>query len=131
MKGGLPEFVRVTGPNELTWPDYDGNRMYRSLGSITKIPAVGLLFITFDSASTRLRISGTAPSMRVLRPAWILPVRNGSYASLPRTSSTLPAIHVEIELIEESVHSPGTNYTHPEPEWKRRDYIRDVLHESS
>ena len=30
MKGGVPGFVQITAPNELVWPDYDGNRMYRS-----------------------------------------------------------------------------------------------------
>src|SRR5271167_3367337 len=62
MKGGLPGFVRVTAPNEIAWPDYDGNRMYRSLGNIIRSPAVGLLFVNFDAESTnaRLRINGRA-----------------------------------------------------------------------
>ena len=33
-KGGAPGFVRVTGDTTLAWPDYDGNRIYRSLGYI-------------------------------------------------------------------------------------------------
>ncbi len=60
IKGGMPGFVRVTAPNELTWPDYDGNRMYRSLGNILKNPNVGILFVKFDAKSTRLRINGQA-----------------------------------------------------------------------
>ena len=28
FKGGPPGFVRITGPAELEWPDYDGNSMY-------------------------------------------------------------------------------------------------------
>ncbi|HEX9183863.1 MAG TPA: pyridoxamine 5'-phosphate oxidase family protein, partial [Burkholderiales bacterium] len=31
-KGGLPGFVRVTGPSELAFPNYDGNGQFRSLG---------------------------------------------------------------------------------------------------
>src|SRR4029450_7118752 len=58
MKGGLPGFVRVTAPNEIAWPDYDGNRMYRSLGNLIKNPAVGLLFVKFDAESKLLRITG-------------------------------------------------------------------------
>ena len=27
-KGGIPGFVRVTGPSELAFPDYDGNGMF-------------------------------------------------------------------------------------------------------
>ena len=60
MKGGMPGFVRVTGPAELAWPDYDGNRMYRSLGNIARNPTVGLLFVTFDGTSYRLRLTGQA-----------------------------------------------------------------------
>src|SRR5262249_58892598 len=33
-KGGLPGFVRITGPSELAFPDYDGNGQFRSLGNI-------------------------------------------------------------------------------------------------
>jgi len=32
-KGGLPGFVRVIGPSELAFPDYDGNGMFKSLGT--------------------------------------------------------------------------------------------------
>src|SRR5439155_8648261 len=32
FKGGMPGFVRVTGPCELAFPDYDGNGMFKSLG---------------------------------------------------------------------------------------------------
>jgi uncharacterized protein len=34
-----------------------------------------------------------------------------------------------MEFVEESVYSPRCGYTPPEPEWKSRDYIRDVLNE--
>jgi predicted pyridoxine 5'-phosphate oxidase superfamily flavin-nucleotide-binding protein len=48
FKGGEPGFVRVMGENVVAWPDYDGNRMYRSLGNIAYNPRVGLLFIRMD-----------------------------------------------------------------------------------
>ena len=44
FKGGAPGFVRVTAPDQLIFPDYDGNRMYKSLGNIIENPNVGLLF---------------------------------------------------------------------------------------
>ena len=34
FKGGAPGFVRVTGPGELAFPDYDGNGMFKSLGNL-------------------------------------------------------------------------------------------------
>src|SRR5512139_2292496 len=45
FKGGSPGFVRVIAPDELAFPDYDGNGMFKSLGNILVNPAVGLLFI--------------------------------------------------------------------------------------
>ena len=32
FKGGLPGFVRLTGPSELAFPDYDGNGMFKESG---------------------------------------------------------------------------------------------------
>ena len=48
FKGVEPGFVRVIGANVVAWPDYDGNRMYRSLGNIVRNPRVGLLFVRTD-----------------------------------------------------------------------------------
>ena len=58
-KGGAPGFVRVTASNELAFPSYDGNGMFRSLGNLVANPAVGMLFIDFESPR-RLRVNGLA-----------------------------------------------------------------------
>src|ERR1700675_1201285 len=39
-KGGLPGFVRVTGPSELAFPDYDGTGMFKSLGNLLVNPEI-------------------------------------------------------------------------------------------
>ena len=62
-KGGMPGFVRVSGPNELVFPDYDGNGMFKTLGNIASNPHVGLLFIDFEKPR-RLRVNGTATISR-------------------------------------------------------------------
>jgi uncharacterized protein len=36
-KGGPPGFVRITGPSELAFPDYDGNGMFKSLALLWQI----------------------------------------------------------------------------------------------
>jgi hypothetical protein len=41
-KSGMPGFIRVTGPSELAFPDYDGNGMFKSLGNVLVNPNVGL-----------------------------------------------------------------------------------------
>ena len=45
FKGGAPGFVRVTSPDELAFPDYDGNGMFKSLGNLAVNAYLGLLFI--------------------------------------------------------------------------------------
>src|SRR3981081_3447833 len=60
FKGGMPGFVRVTGPSELAFPDYDGNGMFKSLGNVLVNPNVGMLFIAMHAKPQRLRINGEA-----------------------------------------------------------------------
>src|SRR6188508_3322008 len=64
FKGGMPGFVRVVGDNDLAFPDYDGNGMFKSLGNILVNPAVGLLFIDMGEKPRRLRVNGTASVSR-------------------------------------------------------------------
>src|SRR5581483_10471293 len=59
-KGGMPGFVRITGPTELAFPDYDGNGMFKSLGNILVNPSVGMLFIAMHGKPRRLRVNGEA-----------------------------------------------------------------------
>ena len=60
FKGGAPGFVRITGPSELAFPDYDGNGMFKSLGNIVANADVGLLFIAMHDKPQRLRVNGSA-----------------------------------------------------------------------
>jgi uncharacterized protein len=48
-KGGLPGFVRSHGPNELTFPLFNGNSMYLSAGNMQETAKIGLLFIDFEN----------------------------------------------------------------------------------
>src|ERR1044072_6982642 len=64
FKGGVPGFVKVVGPDELAFPDYDGNGMFKSLGNIVANPGVGLLFIDMGEKPRRLRVNGTASVRR-------------------------------------------------------------------
>jgi hypothetical protein len=60
MRSGDPGFVRITGPDTLEYPEYDGNNMYRTLGNIHRNPNVGLLFVRLDGKTFRTRIRGKA-----------------------------------------------------------------------
>ena len=130
MKGGMPGFVHVTASDEIAWPDYDGNRMYRSLGNMLKNPAVGLLFLKFDAKSTRLRVTGRA---RIDENPEAIEGLPGAKRLIRVTADNIfyncPRYVPKMELVEASIYAPRPDYTPPEPEWKSRDYIRDVLNE--
>ncbi|MEW2140995.1 pyridoxamine 5'-phosphate oxidase family protein [Streptomyces sp. NPDC005409] len=58
-RGGLPGFVEVSSPGELTWPDYAGNAMFLTLGNLAADPRAGLLFPDWESGAL-LQLSGRA-----------------------------------------------------------------------
>ena len=134
FKGGDPGFVRVVGENTLEWPDYDGNRMYRSLGYIIRNPRLGLLFIRFDGTrfdgSARLRVNGKAVldesdaaregipgAKRIIRMT-----AEHIFTNCPRYIPTMASERA-------SVFTPRDGYTPPDPAWKSRDFIKDIFDE--
>lgn len=126
-KGGLPGFVRVTGADELAFPDYDGNGMFKSLGNVLVNPKVGLLFINFEKPD-RMRIQGNAfvrdddPLMASFPGAQLI-VR----VKAKRIFPNCPRYIHKMELIERSVYAPRSDYEPPEPEWKRMEIFKDAL----
>ena len=58
-KGGNPGFVRALNKQSMTFPSYDGNGMFFSMGNISANPEVGLLFVDFATPN-RLRVQGRA-----------------------------------------------------------------------
>jgi predicted pyridoxine 5'-phosphate oxidase superfamily flavin-nucleotide-binding protein len=58
-RGGRPGFVRAVDERRVTWPDYQGNMMFMSLGNIAAHPRAGLLFVDFGTGDV-LQLTGTA-----------------------------------------------------------------------
>ena len=94
-KGGLPGFVQIRDEHTPVCPDYDGNKMFRSLRNILVNPHVGLLFITFQK-SGRIHVNGIAPMHddnalvdRIFRSPVVGKRRGGTY--LPE----LPLLHTQ------------------------------------
>jgi uncharacterized protein len=121
-KGGVPGFVRVTGESELTFPSYDGNGMFRSLGNLRVNPCVGLLFLDFEHPR-RLRVNGRA---RIHEPAGEfegaqLVVRVHAETIFPNC----PRYIHRLQLAETSVYAPRAGHCPPEPGWKQS--FKDVL----
>jgi predicted pyridoxine 5'-phosphate oxidase superfamily flavin-nucleotide-binding protein len=127
-KGGMPGFVRVAGPSELVFPDYDGNGMFLSLGNISVNPHVGLLFIDFEKPK-RLRVNGTAtfsrddPLMAHSVGAQLI-VRVKAGAIFPNCPRYIP----KMQLIEPSIYAPRAGTDPPEPGWKSFPDFKDAVH---
>jgi predicted pyridoxine 5'-phosphate oxidase superfamily flavin-nucleotide-binding protein len=126
FKGGLPGFVRVTAPDELAFPDYDGNGMFRSLGNVLVNPAVGLLFIDMGEKPRRLRVNGDAtvarddPLLGEMAGAQLV-VRVRARAIFPNCPRYIPKDG------EPSVYAPRPGVAPVEPAWKGFEEFRDVV----
>ena len=129
FKGGMPGFVRVTGPSELAFPDYDGNGMFKSLGNMLVNPEVGLLFIAMHGKPQRLRINGTAsvrdddPLLASTVGAQLI-VRVTARVIFPNCPRYIPAM----QLTEPSVYAPRAGTDAPEPGWKSFPDFKDHMH---
>jgi hypothetical protein len=126
-KGGDPGFVRITGDNELAFPSYDGNGMFRSLGNARVNSAVALLFIDFERPN-RLRVHGHARLVfdDPLRAAFVgaqLVVRVRAERIFPNC----PRYIHRMSVVESSPYVPRDAQAVPVPKWKLMDAFRDVL----
>ena len=132
FKGGEPGFVRVIGDNQLTWPDYDGNRMYRSLGNVARNPKVGLLFIRFDGklfdGSARLRVNGRAEiDASPEAVAGLHGAKRLVRFTADHIFTNCPRYIPRMDLREASVYIPREGYDPPGPAWKERSFVKDIF----
>jgi predicted pyridoxine 5'-phosphate oxidase superfamily flavin-nucleotide-binding protein len=122
----MPGFVRVTGPAEVAFPDYDGNGMFKSLGNILENPSVGLLFIAMGETPRRLRVNGTAtvarddPALADFTGGQLL-VRVQARAIFPNCPRYIPTAEGA------SPYVPRRGVSPVEPAWKSFDEFRDVV----
>jgi predicted pyridoxine 5'-phosphate oxidase superfamily flavin-nucleotide-binding protein len=129
FKGGAPGFVQVTAPDELAFPDYDGNGMFKSLGNLMVNGAVGLLFIDLHEKPRRLRVNGEA---RVSRDDPLLGrtvgaqlmVRVKARAIFPNCPRYIP----KMQLAEPSKYVPQPGEDPVEPAWKGFADFKDYMH---
>ena len=126
-KGGDAGFVRVTGVDELAFPSYDGNGMFRSLGNVLVNPAVALLFIDFERPN-RLRVNGVAsvraddPLLREFAGAQLI-VRVRAERIFPNC----PRYIHRMQIVELSPYVPCEGKTPPIPAWKTFPQFNEVL----
>jgi len=129
FKGGPQGFVRITGADELAFPDYDGNGMFKSLGNLAVTPEVGLLFINMHGQPRRLRVSGRAsvsgddPLMGEIVGAQLV-VRVRARVIFPNCPRYIP----NFELREASPYIPEPGKPFVEPGWKSDGEFKDWVH---
>ena len=128
-KGGDPGFVKVVDERTVAFPNYDGNGMYLSMGNVLVNPEVGMLFIDFaGNPPRRLRINGTATLSEddPLLGEW----ERAQFVARVAVREVFPNcpryIH-RMEVVERSEYVPREGCEPPVPDWKRREWARDVL----
>jgi Predicted flavin-nucleotide-binding protein structurally related to pyridoxine 5''-phosphate oxidase len=126
-KGGMPGFVRVVAEDELAFPSYDGNGMFKSLGNVLVNPQVGLLFLDFEHPK-RLRVNGMA-SIDFEDP--LLPGFEGAQVVVRVQAQHIfpncPRYIHRMALKEISEHAPRPAHEPPVPAWKQMEAFRDYL----
>ena len=132
FKGGDPGFVRVIGENVVAWPDYDGNRMYRSLGNIACNARVGLLFIRMDGKlynnAARLRINGRAEiDESEAAIAGIPGAKRLVRVTADHIFTNCPRYIPKLSLEAPSVYVPREGYRPPDPPWKAMPFVKDIF----
>jgi len=129
FKGGAPGFVRVTAADELAFPDYDGNGMFKSLGNLDVNSSVGLLFIDLHERPRRLRVNGEAsvsredPLLAHTVGAQLI-VRVRARAIFPNCPRYIPKLRLE----ETSRYVPQPGCDPIEPAWKEFADFKDYVH---
>lgn len=128
VKGGNPGFIRIVDRNALLFPDYDGNGMFRSIGNIAVNPYVGLLFLDISGEGRKLRVNGIASVAKLNGPMPESPgaklmVRVTALDVFPNCPRYLPRLRIE----EPSPYNPREGYIPPEPFWKSKPDLKDLL----
>ena len=128
IKSGDPGFVKIAKDGMIEYPEYDGNSMYRTAGNIVKNANVALLFVNFDGKSRRIRINGRASIHRdnnSLRrhygAKFVVRIKCEIYPNCPRYIPNLKNDKLSVYTPREEEGTP------PAPEWKERDYIKNIL----
>src|SRR5438105_666735 len=131
-KGGDQGFVRVLDGRTVSFPNYDGNGMYLSMGNLLENPHVGMLFIDFVAARpSRLRLNGTAhidehDELMAEYPGAQFVVRVRATHVFPNC----PRYIHRMALVERSRFVPRAGQNTPVPDWKRSSWACDALPEN-
>lgn len=128
-KGGAPGFVRVVDATTLIFPIYDGNGMQLSVGNMVGHADVGMLFISFERPH-RIRLQGKSS---VSQAAELLALFQEAEFVVKIELSELwqncPRYIHRFSRESRSRYVPVAACATPLAEWKRFEFMQDVLSE--
>jgi hypothetical protein len=128
-RGGDPGFVRVLDERTMAFPSYNGNGMYVNMGNLRQNAQISMLFIDWERR-TRRRVSGIAsietddPLMAEFPECQFI-VR----VNVTEAFSNCPRYVHRMQRVERSPFVPQADCVTPVPEWKKGDWVADVLPE--
>ena len=126
-KGGDTGFVKINDPKTLSFPCFDGNGMWLSMGNIADHGKVGLLFINAVTPH-RVRIHGVAQLVR--DPAVLNRWKGVGLAVEVKIQSAwinCPRYIHPMEKRGQSLHVPSAERETAPAEWKALEVVADVL----
>lgn len=107
-RGGRPGFLELVDERTIAWPDYQGNRMFNTLGNIAADGGCGLTVVDPEDGTT-LYLSGRAEILwdrgRAVRLTVAAVVRLADAAPL-RWRLERPARNPPLEVLETGVSAP-------------------------
>lgn len=126
-KGGDIGFIRVVDEKTLTFPSYDGNGMYLSMGNIQASSKIGMLLIDFENPH-RMRIQGTAELSR--DPELLAAYKEAELVvkvTVDKIFQNCPRYIHRYQRLSQSRYIPKDDVDTPMATWKRIDIIQDVI----
>ena len=129
-KGGFTGFVKVMDEHTLIFPIYNGNGMQLSVGNMVGNADIGMLFIAFDKPH-RIRLQGISA---VSRDPQLLALYKEAEFVVKVTLSELwqncPRYIHRYTRESSSRYVPVEQCQTPLAEWKRFEFMQDVLSET-
>lgn len=129
-KGGFPGFVRVIDKQTVMFPLYNGNGMQLSVGNMLQNAEVGLLFISFERPH-RIRLQGR--SQVSSDPALLAQYQEAEFVVTVQLSElwqNCPRYIHRYQRESQSRYVPVAACETPLAEWKRLEFVQDVLTEA-
>lgn len=122
VKCGFKGFVKILDSKNIEWEDYDGNRMFRTIGNILKNKFVSLLFFDLNNPDNKDK-PNTPVKLRLLGQAKYILSKKKIRVKIDFAFSNCPRYLPNYKFVSDSKFLKKLIT----PEWKKRSYIKKIL----